>query len=73
MKKIIKGLLLWSTIFIITVFIMSIDTIMDINTLYFVIGVLICIISVLVCYITINEEELKELLLYKWLNDNLEE
>lgn len=70
-KMIFKGILLYMTILVTMIFMMSVDSIYDQG--YFFYGIMLVAALVFVCYKTINKEELEVLTLCKYLNDSDEE
>ena len=68
-KLIIKGILLWATAFMTTLFVLGVDGIYDSG--YFL-QILIAIIAMIFCcYKLISEEEFEILTLSKWLDNKL--
>lgn len=63
-KLIIKGVLLYVTILVTLLYMMSIDSIYDNG--YFIHGLVIILVLVGVCYKTINKEELEILTLSRY-------
>lgn len=68
-KLIIKGILLWTTAFVTTLFVLGVDSIYDSG--YFL-QILIAIVAMIFCcYKLISEEEFEILTLSKWLDSKL--
>ena len=70
-KFIIKGILLWTTTFVIILFIAGIDSIYENG--YFFQTLIAVVVMIFCCYKLISEEEFKVLSLYKWFNKIIEE
>ena len=68
-KLILKGLLLYTTILAITVFISGIDSIYDNG--YFTHSFTVCVALCYACYKLISKEEFEVLTLYKWIDNKL--
>ena len=70
-KLILKGILLYSTVFSILLFIAGIDSICDNG--YFTISACICAILCYLCYKTISSKDFKTLTFDKYLNIDINE
>lgn len=70
-KFIIKGILLWTTAFVVMLFILGVDSLMD-NGIFFQ-SLLVVVVLVWTCWGNISEEELEKMTLYKWFNKLMEE
>ena len=70
-KLILKGILLWITFIVATLFVLGIDTIYDKG--YFLYTLITCVILCYTCYKTISEEEFKILTFNKMFNNILNE
>ena len=68
-KKILKGVLLWVTIFAVVLFISGVDSIIDQG--YLVPWLAVCVILCYLCYRYISEGELNTLSGAKWLDKRL--
>ena len=65
-KLIIKGIMLWITAFVTTLFVAGIDSIYDNG--YFFQTLIAIIVMIFCCYKLISEKEFKVLSLYRWFN-----
>lgn len=70
MKFVIKGVILWMTLFAVILYISGIDSIIDNG--YFIVSTLSIAIMCFACYKLISVEELETLLLYKWYKEIFE-
>ena len=70
-KLILKGVLLWVTVFAVMLFISGVDSIYDNG--YFIHSIVICAVLCYACYKLIFEEELEKITLHKWFNKLMEE
>ena len=66
MKKILKGILLWTTIFTITLFISGIGSIVDKGFGVTLMWIAICIVLYSLCRLTLSIKEMYTLLGYKF-------
>ena len=69
-KKILKGVLLWVTIFAVVLFLSGVDSIIDQG--YLIPWLVVCAILCYLCYRYISESELNILSGAKWLDKKLE-
>lgn len=69
LKLILKGMLLWITVFAIMFFLSGVDSIYDNG--YFIHSIIVCVVLYYTCYKLISEEEFKILTLSKWFNNKL--
>ena len=65
-KFIIKGILLWTTVFVTRFFVKGVDSIYDNG--YFFQTFIADIVMIFCCYKLISKEEFEILSLYKWFN-----
>lgn len=65
-KFIIKGILLWTTAFVTTLFVVGIDSIYDNG--YFFQTLIAIIVMIFCCYKLISKKEFEVLSLYRWFN-----
>ena len=65
-KFIIKGILLWTTAFVTTLFVVGIDSIYDNG--YFFQTLIAIIVMIFCCYKLISKKEFEVLALYRWFN-----
>ena len=68
-KFILKGLLLWATVFAVLLFMSGVDSIYDNG--YFIHSIIVCATLCYACYKLISEEEAEVLTLFKWLDNKL--
>ena len=68
-KKILKGMLLWVTVFAVMLFISGVDSITDQG--YLVPWLVVCAVLCYLCYRYISEDELYTLSGAKWLEKKL--
>lgn len=69
-KKILKSVLLWVTIFAVVLFISGVDSIIDQG--YLIPWLVVCVILCYLCYRYISEGELNTLSGAKWLDKKLD-
>lgn len=65
-KFIIKGIMLWITAFVTTLFVVGIDSIYDNG--YFFQTLIAIIVMIFCCYKLISKKEFEVLSLYRWFN-----
>ena len=65
-KLIIKGIMLWITAFVTTLFVAGIDSIYDNG--YFFQTLIAIIVMIFCCYKLISKKEFEVLSLYRWFN-----
>ena len=65
-KFIIKGILLWTTVFVTILFVAGVDSIYDNE--YFFQTLIAVVVMIFCCYKLISEEEFEVLSLYRWFN-----
>lgn len=70
-KLILKGIMLWITAFVTTLFVLGVDSIYDNG--YFFQTLIAVAVMIFCCYKLISEEEFKVLSLYKWFNKVIKE
>lgn len=68
-KLILKGVLLWVTVFAIMLFVSGVDSIYDNG--YFIHSIIVCAVLCYICYKLISEEEFEILTFYKWFDNML--
>lgn len=70
-KLIIKGILLWTTVFVTILFVAGVDSIYDNG--YFFQTLIAVVVMIFCCYKLISEKEFEVLSLYKWFNKIIRE
>lgn len=70
-KLILKGMLLWVTVFAVLFFISGVESIYDNG--YFTYAIIICAALCYACYRLISEEDLERITLQKWFDKLMEE
>ena len=70
-KLILKGIMLWITAFVTTLFVLGVDSIYD-NGYFFQTFIAVAVM-IFCCYRLISEEEFEVLSLYKWFNKVIKE
>ena len=70
-KLIAKGLLLWTTAFLVIFSICTIDSIYNINIFLPLITLMVDILLVLACFVYITEDEYKVISGYNWITKKL--
>ena len=70
-KLILKGILLWITAFVTTLFVLGVDSIYDNG--YFFQTLIAVAVMIFCCYKLISEKEFEVLSLYKWFNKVIKE
>jgi len=68
-KMILKGALLWTTFYVVTFFILGVDSIYASG--YFIHSVIVCVALCCTCYKLISEEEFEILSLSKWMDKQI--
>lgn len=68
-KLILKGVLLWITVFAVMLFVSGVDSIYDNG--YFIHSIIVCAILCYTCHKLISEEEFEILTFYKWFDNML--
>jgi hypothetical protein len=70
-KLIIKGILLWTTVFMTILFVAGVDRIYDNG--YFFQTLIAIVVMIFCCYKLISKKEFEVLSLYKWFNKVIKE